>query len=411
MTHSPLEKKMPSALNRFRKALMTSFLMLLALAVPVKAWADCSSCYWNGYRNGYGTACSECAQVFRQLVDLINTSTNSVNTNIDVTRQTLSDKIDTATNAIVSAIEKQSASNMQLKQSEINYDAATQSQKAGAEAQDMFTEPSADLMDPNTAANACATMATATAATTAANNATITAKALSSADARKTLYTSNSSGVMQQKMAEYKTNFCSDKARERGMCDVPVAAHMQDADINAGSLMAPSGGGTYSADEAIAARSLIDNIVGPIPQESLPIALEKTPAGQRFVLEQRAMSSVRSMANFSLNSIFAANNPEDTSSSAAAASKLSVVGLMKKFVEDRFGDPKYRDSIATMNEVGLLRQLAENLAFQNWLEYYSYLQGERTEGLLATNLALNARERSERTLAALRSQASNLNAR
>lgn len=396
------------SISRLRKTLIVPMTFLLSVAVPVQAWAGCSSCYWSGYRSGYGTACGECSAVFRQLVDLINQSTNSINTNVDSTRNTLSLKIDTATNAIVSAIEKQSAVNQQLKQSEINYTAASKASEVGAEAQDNFIGPQADIMDPNVPANACATIATATAANSAANNASLTARALTAADSRKSLYTTNSGGILQSEMKEYKDNFCSAKAAERGLCATPVAAAMQDADTNAGSLLAPAGGRTYSADEEKAARQLIDHIKGPIPVESLPIALEKTPAGQRFVLEQRSMAAVQSMATFSLNSIFANNSAENSEAGAAAGEKISVVGLMKKFVEERFNNPDYHKTIGTLNEVGLLRQLAENMAYQNWMSYYSYLQGERTEGLLATTLALNARERSERILPAMRSQATSL---
>lgn len=389
------------AFTGFGKNIIRAFLLFLTLAVPINSYAGCSSCYWSGYQ----TACSQCAAVVQQLDALIRSSTSEVNQNIDGTRETLTKKIDTATNAIVAAIEKQTAAESQLQQGDLNYTAATNVFKAKADAQDMFTQPAADLMNPNDSANACATMATATAATAAGNNASMTARALSAVQTRKNLYTANSGGVLQQELKIYNTTFCSDQADKRGTCK-KVTDSMQDADQNAGSLLAPVAGRTYSKNEALAAQQFIANVMGPIPQEVLPIVMERTPTGQRFVVEQRAMESVRSMASFSLSAIFSNNSADDPSAGASSASKVSLVGLMKKYVEDRFGSPVYRDSLATLNEIGLLRQIAENAAFQNWMDYQQYLQGERTEGLLATTLALNARERTERVLPALRQQAS-----
>lgn len=395
---------MKSPFETMRKAIFRPLLIALSFLVPVQAHASCTSCFWSGYAVG----CAECAVVVAALEGVIAASTGSIIAAINTSRLVTENKIDTATTAIVAAIEKSSAVNKELKQAELNYDAASKAGEAGAAAQDAFTKPSADLMDGAVAANACATMATATAATTAANNSAITARALTAADSRKALYTSNASGVMQQRLREYQTSFCSEQSRARGLCTTAVAAHMQDADTNAGSLLAPAGGRTYSEDESKAARQFIDNVVGPIPEESLPISLEKTEAGKRYVVEQRAMSSVRSMAVFSLNTIYSNNSAEDSSQGAAAANKVSIVGLMKKFVDERFGDPKYRDSLAKLGEEGLLRQIATSMAFQNWMGYQAYTQGERAESLLATSLALNARERTERSLGQLRAQAASL---
>lgn len=384
------------------KNVFRAFLLFLSFAVPIKSYAvDCSACYYSGFT----AACSECAAVVQKLEVLINSSTSDINQNINVTREALSKKIDTATNAIVAAIEKQTAAEHQLSQGDLNYKAATGMVKVVSEAQDKFTQPAADLMDPKDAANACATMATATAATAAGDNALLTARSLAAMQIRKNLYTSNSGGVLQQEIQIYNTTFCSDQAEKRGTCK-KVSGSMQDADQNAGSLLAPLAGRTYTKDESTAAQQFIANVMGPIPQEVLPIVLEKTPAGQRFMVEQRSLESVKSMASFSLNAILSNNSADDLSDGAPPSMKVSLVGLMKKYVEDRFGSLVYRDSLAKLNEIGLLRQIAENAAFQNWMDYQQYLQGERTEGLLATTLALNARERTERILPAIRQQVS-----
>ena len=396
------------ARNRFA-AMLLAFVALLS---PINANAYCSSCWWAGYNY----ACSGCAAVFSTLEGMLSSlssqlssSTQQINRNIDMTRSSLQQSIESLQNAVISAIEKQSAAQKEMAQADINYDAATKMQEAGSEADDKFTSASSDIMNPDVAANACATMSSAAATTTAAQNAQLTARALTASTQRKHLYTSNAGAVMQQTLEAHNTNFCSAEDARRGRCgsggNTSVPAAMQNANLNAGSLLAPSGGQTYNADEMRAALQYIDNVIGPIPQEQLPIALEKTPAGQRYVIEDRALNSVRSMAAYTLNQIFAGRNPEDTSSNATAGAKISIVGLMQKFVEDRYGNAQYRASLSTLGQEGLMRDIAENMAFQNWMQYYSYMQGERTEALLATTLALNARERSERVLPAMRQTA------
>lgn len=402
---------MKAFIQRFRAKIAPLFLVLVATLNPVNAFAGCSSCWWSGYM----TACIECAAVFSTLEGMIQGVSNQVmqsnqeiNQNINTTRMNILDELNAVKNAIVSAIEKQTAAEQQLQQADLNYKAAQSIKKATADAEDKFTGASSDITSPNVEANACATMDTATATTAAANGAQLTARALAANDLRKQLYTSNSSAVIKKVLDDHNTNFCSAEDAKRGRCgsggNTPVPPEMQNANLNAGSLFAPAGGQTYNEKETVAAKTYIDNVMGPVPMETLPVTVERTDAGKRYLVEDRAMNSVRSMASYSLNQIFSSHTPEDPNGTSAE-SKISIVGLMQKYVQDRYGNAAYRASLSTLGTEGLLREIAQNMAFQNWLDYYTYLQGERTEGLLATTLAMNARERSERLLPTLRQEA------
>lgn len=388
--------------RRVFRTLVAPLLAFCMAMLPINAHAaSCTACFWSGYM----TACTECAAVFQQLVQLINQTTDMINHNIDRTRQALSSDIRDATDSIVAAIEKADGAQKELKQGELNYDAALASQQAAAKADDMFTSALADIQNPSNAANACATASTAEAATTAAHSARTTGRARSAVALRPHLYSSNSAAIARDVTRVYNENFCSVEDRQRGRCTNVAPLHMQAASLSAGSLLTPAGGETYSPPEERAAEEFIRMVVGPVPQEVLPIAVEKTEAGERFLLEQRSGAAVLSMALHSLQQIFAAHSSEEGPGSANAGASISLVGLMKKFVEDRFGKSDYEASLRELNEVGLLRQMAVSMAFKNWMDYHAYLQGERTEALLATTLALSARDRNDARLEALRAKA------
>lgn len=398
-------------IQRVRKNFIPMIMAAIMSLNPLNAFAGCSSCWWSGYM----TACVECAMVFSTLEGMIQGVSNQVqqsnleiNQNINTTRTSLLNELNSVKNAIVSAIEKQTVAQQQLQQADLNYKAAQAMQEASAEADDKFTSASSDITNPNASGNACSTMSTAAATTSAAQSAQLTARALSATGMRKHLYTSNASTAMQKTLENHNQNFCSAEDAKRGRCGsggaTSVPPEMQDADINAGTLLAPSGAQTYTDNETKAALQYIDHVLGPIPTENLPIAAERLPSGKRYIVEERAVNSVRSMAAYSLNQIFANHTAEDPSGSTPEG-KISIIGLMKKFVEERYGSADYRKNLSTLDNEGLLREIAQNMAYQNWVGYYSYLQGERTEGLLATTLAMNARERSERVLPAMRQMA------
>lgn len=111
------------------------------------------------------------------------------------------------------------------------------------------------------------------------------------------------------------------------------------------------------------------------------------------------------VAQHSLEMIKAMNDAPDSGSNTNAAGysgALSVVGLMHKFVDDRFGNPDYSASLQGLNDSGMLREINMHMAFNNWVDYHSYLQNERIEALVATQLASAARERSDRQLSMAR---------
>lgn len=381
--------------TRFWKVLAAPILAFYFLFLPANAYAaSCSSCYWSGY----ASACSQCASVFQQLVNLITRTTDAINANINMTRSVLVQESRDSTNSIVAAIEKSTGATKELTQAGLNYDAAIIAQQTSAEAYDNFLSDQAFINDPNVGANSCATIATTEAAASAATSSRLTGKAMTAARLRRDLYTSNSVGAVREATETYNTNFCSEEDVRRGRCSTAAAPHMQAASLNAGSLLVPNGGETYSAEEELAAREYIRMVTNAVPVQSLPIAMEKSEAGKRFILEQRAGAAINSMAMNSLDQIYAARAAEDLTHPSYEGAKLSLISLMKKFVEERFSDKEYQMKVEGMNEKGLLHQIATSMAFKNWMSYHAYLQGERTEGLLATTLALQARMRNDQVL-------------
>ena len=81
---------------------------------------------------------------------------------------------------------------------------------------------------------------------------------------------------------------------------------------------------------------------------------------------------------------------------------LSMVGWMKKFVTDRFGNQTWQEKInnANSSEV-LLREIAMMQAGKNWMDFQAYEQAERMEAVMATTLAITARMYNEPRLAQL----------
>ena len=106
-----------------------------------------------------------------------------------------------------------------------------------------------------------------------------------------------------------------------------------------------------------------------------------------------------SMANYSLAQILASKMPMGTTPDKA----ISTVGLMKKFVEERFGNPDYAKGISAMDSPGLLKEINSQMAVRNWINYQSYLQNERVEASLATQLAVAVKDKADQELSAARS--------
>jgi hypothetical protein len=207
-------------------------------------------------------------------------------------------------------------------------------------------------------------------------------------------------------MVMHNNHYCSDEDVRRKRCTAAqlVPIEQQNADLNAGSLLTPANGSTYSEKEGMAAKDFVTMVTNPVPKEMLQVSLEKGPGGAAYVFESMAAAARMSVANYSLLKIWAENSPDDSLSAAGGATPgdaISMVGVMKSFVYDRFAKPDWNKSLSTMDTNGLLKEVAMLMAGQNWMDYRAYLQAERMEAVAATQLAIITRDSNEKRLNAM----------
>lgn len=299
------------------------------------------------------------------------------------------------TAAVVAGREKELAAEKELVQAELNYRAASDSQKRFAEAQDRFTAPSAQPF------RVCETMSASETTTSMSDDARTMAKALNFASGKR-LVSNVDAGIRGKAVLDnYRANYCSDADEERGRCTAVSDKRMHNASVSADSLMQPIAGETFSPKEAVAAADFIEMVTNPVPLEGLPKGLEnKSSAAERFNLAQMSSQAQMSMANLSLVQILASKMPMGSSPEKS----ISFVGLMKKTVEEKFGNPEYAAGLSRMDSPGLLKEMNIQMAGRNWINYQTYLQNERVESLLATQLAIAVKDSSEREIAAARAR-------
>jgi hypothetical protein len=125
------------------------------------------------------------------------------------------------------------------------------------------------------------------------------------------------------------------------------------------------------------------------------------------MLATMVAAAQNSVAYNSLSQIWSSHSADAGLSAMTGESPgdaLSMVGVMKKFVYSRFVEPKWKSDLAGMDTNGLLKEIAVLMAGQNWMDYQSYLQAERVEAVVATQLAIAARDHNEKRLTELRSK-------
>lgn len=351
--------------------------------------------------------CGVCAPVMQQiamteqvLMQAIQQSTMSIIQAVETSTYNIINAIDGSTQSIKGVNEKAINSEKELTQGRLNYDASRNMADVYAKAQEQFTVPEAQAF------KTCELLAQAQQTGSAGDNARVMAKTMTTAQNRRNLYTVDAPAAAKAVLDDYKTNYCSAADQERGRCTAVGNVLMQGAATRADTLLTPAANYTYSAEESAAAAAFITMATNPVPAETLPKALEQSPAGERFILEQMNASAQLSVAQHSLWQIKSAKDaptsPNGNANAAGYSGALSLVGLMKKFSDDKFGNPQYDVKLSGMNENGLLRELNLQTAYSNWVDYQTYLQNDRIEALLATQLAASARERSERQLAMAR---------
>jgi hypothetical protein len=309
--------------------------------------------------------------------------------------------MDTSSAEISATVEKQTGAMKELTQAQLNYDAAMETAKATADAEDKYGNETEIV-------SMCDVAETSKTAAIAANSANINGKAMSAAYTRRDLYVQSVEAAKQSVIKDHE-KYCSTLDESRGRCSKPagITETQENADLNAGSLLAPANGSTYSDTESAAAQDFIRMVVNPIPPELLPKGVEQQPQGKAYMLATMVAAAQNSVAYNSLSQIWSSHSADAGLSAMTGESPgdaLSMVGVMKKFVYSRFVEPKWKSDLAGMDTNGLLKEIAVLMAGQNWMDYQSYLQAERVEAVVATQLAIAARDHNEKRLTELRSK-------
>jgi hypothetical protein len=367
------------------KMLAVSAAMMASLIAsgPAHAYAASEGSLWNVY----GKLQSQLSQGVNQIMNRIQQAEDAI-----------VKAIQDSQNAATSEGEKQTGAQKELTQAQLNFDATSKAKKVAAEAQDIAG-------GDEYVNGSCETLETANQAGAAAKGAGQEARAHTAALAARNLYTPSVGAEQKKLLATHDTNYCSAADEKRNRCKATTKILMQDAEISAGTLLSPANGSTYTKDESKAAEEFVKIATNPMPAEMLPNAFEKTAEGKTYILASRFAQAQSSVAQFSLSSIM---KRHDVSTESASMDGLSVVGWMKKFVTDRFGNASWQEKINNaQSPVVLLREIALIQAGKNWMDYQAYEQAERMEAVMATTLAITARAYNEPRLAQLQAAVTN----
>lgn len=299
---------------------------------------------------------------------------------------------------VAGTIEKQSKQQEIFAQGEMTYQGQMEAARAAAEAERTFTSPAAQPV------NLCSSLQISAQIGSNAEDARLNGKAIAAAKAGRGLYTPSAAAAHSEILKKHGEMYCSQRDWELGRCSNKAPGHLQNADVMAGTLLSPAAAETYSTQEQEAARQFITNATDPFPTEMLPRGYEKTEKGKGYVLAQMAETSQMSVAQYSL-SMMLANRSAPNANASNPGERVSLMGLAKKFIDERYVDTKWRSALVAKNEQSLLKEIAEMMAFKNWIDYHAFLQMERMEAVLAVNLAISAKQHNAPILAAQRNAA------
>lgn len=199
----------------------------------------------------------------------------------------------------IGALEKTLMGAQELRQAEMNAQAAQTATAAFGEAMNTYA--------PDNVVRACRIMGEEKSANNAALNAHLEKKALAMAEHQATRDVSHATQVAKQQMQIHSSRYCSAADVDAGRC-ASVSA-MPNADISAATVFVAEGTQTFAKDQRDAARDFMRMVTGPVPPENLPTALERSAAGQRYLLEKQSYEAAMSMAQSGYARIIAARTP------------------------------------------------------------------------------------------------------
>ena len=273
---------------------------------------------------------------------------------------------------VMQEITKQTAQIKQIEEASLTTQESLRMEQVAADARAKF-EPSP---------RACYEVAGGASIAVAGGEVKETAAALNSAAQTRTMNTESAAAVMKNSV----------KLREK----------LGDATVRADSIY-----NTTSITNTEAAQALANNLINPVPTQTLPSGMEKTSGGKAFVAEQMVEQARLSVAYASINAAIASKTPIKGLGTAAMFSKADVSEseLMENMVKGRFESPTWYSMLAGMSEENLLREMNKQMALGLWMDLKRYHQFERIEANLATQLAITVKQDSEKRLANARGTA------
>jgi hypothetical protein len=305
---------------------------------------------------------------------------------------------DTAAQQVTSTTEKETAALKELTQSELNYAANAHTSRGSANAEEKFSSP-VELQ------NMCDVATTTEKIAAAKTRASIAGKALGSTLVRRDLAIPRQNLLPTIAAQTHNTSYCSQEDKKAGRCDPVAPLLLQNADVQAGTLMLPNNGTTYTKAESEAAQDFIKMVTNPDRSVDLAPGLEKAPQGAAYLVTFRAATAQMSVAYNSMSQLWANRVADDSVSEAIDSTgdlELSVLGVMKKFAYDRFVDQRWKENLAGMDVNGTLREIAITMAGKNFTTLQAFQQRQRMEALVATKLSIDAEESNEARLIQLR---------
>ncbi|MFK4705795.1 D-alanyl-D-alanine dipeptidase [Roseateles asaccharophilus] len=217
---------------------------------------------------------------------------------------------------------------------------------------------------------------------------------------------------------------CTPAEAARGICKINAANQaLAGADQNAAFLFqGKDGSPTYDGLREGAQSKAVDGYISRVaaalpPQQLESTKYDKNPAGRAYVEMVRRFTAVSSMVSYSLNQIKELHTAQPglgTSTTMAdvtaggftgGKADMSILEVMQRFVAKKFSPDAMKDAATATNVNLILRDMAQTNAFQLWMEHQTLLQDQRTEALMAHQLALMTEQVLRPQLDAQRAQA------
>lgn len=230
-------------------------------------------------------------------------------------------------------------------------------------------------------------------------------------DAPPVTATANATQQVLKNYDYLKSNFCTPEEQKLNRCaGYAAATKYPGGDIRPELLFSDgNGNGTLADEQGQAVDAFIDHIVDSMGPELLRNpAWDQTPEGRKYVLMVRDYAAFMNLSKHSLQTIqmnhTAVPGLGDTLeltkdprfSDRHNVSKMEATDL---YIKTKWSPATIKDMATATDPATILRDLAMMSAYRLWLDYQNLAAGERSEALLAGQLALMTRQEFTAALA------------